>query len=185
MRGKVAYGLLKLLGWKIVGDVPTVPKCILIVAPHTSSWDFPLGVLARAAIGLRISFIGKASLFKPPFGFIFRWLGGYPVARTVSQDTVAFVVSLFNSHEQFYFALSPEGTRKYTPKLRTGFYQIALQAKVPIVMVGFDFSRKEVQIQSPFSPTGDRKADFEHILGYFRTVKGYYPDQGILDQRVD
>jgi 1-acyl-sn-glycerol-3-phosphate acyltransferase len=185
MKQKIALGLLKLFGWKIVGDVPQLAQAVLIVAPHTSSWDFPLGVLARAAINLRIRFIGKAPLFRPPFGFIFRWLGGFPVARSVSQDTVAFVVQMFRENPEFLFALSPEGTRKYTPHIRSGFYQIALQAGVPIVMVGFDFGRKEVQLRPPFMPTGDKKEDFEFILAYFRTVKAYYPEQGITDQTVD
>lgn len=185
MKQLLAKTCLRLLGWKIVGQVPDIPQAVLIVAPHTSNWDFPLGVLARAYIDKRISFIGKASLFKPPFGFIFRWLGGFPVARTVSQDTVAFVVQKFRENPQFLFALSPEGTRKYTPQIRTGFYQIALQAGVPIVMVGFDFASKEIQIQAPFMPSGDKKKDFDFILSYFRTVKGYHPDQGIIDQRVD
>lgn len=185
MRQRIARWLLKLLGWKIVGEVPTVPQAVLIVAPHTSNWDFPLGVLARAAINLRIRFIGKASLFKPPFGIIFRWLGGFPVARTVSQDTVAFVVRMFRENPKFLFALSPEGTRKYTSHIRTGFYQIALQAGVPIVMVGFDFEKKEVQIQPPFIPTGNKKKDFAFFLAYFRTVKGFHPLAGIVDQTVD
>lgn len=185
MKQRLATAILNLLGWKIVGQSPTIPQAVLIVAPHTSSWDFPLGVLARAAINRRIRFIGKASLFRPPFGFLFRWLGGFPVARTVSQDTVSFVVQMFRDNPEFLFALSPEGTRKYTPNIRTGFYQIALQAKVPIVMVGFDFGRKEVQIQAPFQPTGNKKEDFEVILNYFRTVKGYYPEQGISNQTVD
>ncbi len=184
MRQGMASFLLRLLGWKIVGTVPSLPQAVLIVAPHTSNWDFPLGVLARAAINKRIRFIGKASLFKPPFGFIFRWLGGFPVARTVSQDTVAFVVQMFKENPQFLFALSPEGTRKYTPHIRTGFYQIALQAGVPIVMVGFDFEQKEIQIRPPFQPTGNKKEDFEFILAYFKTVKGYHPSQGIVDQTV-
>jgi 1-acyl-sn-glycerol-3-phosphate acyltransferase len=185
MRQTIALWLLKILGWKVVGEVPQLPQAVLIVAPHTSNWDFPLGVLARAAIKLRIRFIGKASLFRPPFGFIFRWLGGFPVARTVSQDTVALVVQKFRENPEFLFALSPEGTRQYTPTIRTGFYQIALQAGVPIVMVGFDFEKKEVQIQPPFHPTGNKKADFEFIIAYFRTVKGFHPEQGITNQSVD
>lgn len=185
MRQKLAYWILRLFGWKVVGEVPTIPQAVMIVAPHTSSWDFPIGVLARSAINLRIRFIGKASLFRPPFGFLFRWLGGFPVARTVSQDTVAFIVQMFRDNPRFLFALSPEGTRKYTPNIRTGFYQIALQAGVPIVMVGFDFERKEVQLQPPFLPSGDKKKDFEFILTYFRSVKGFYPEQGIVDQIVD
>jgi 1-acyl-sn-glycerol-3-phosphate acyltransferase len=185
MKAALAAFVLRLLGWRICGELPTLKKAVLIVAPHTSNWDFPLGVLARAVVKRKISFIGKATLFKPPFGFLFRWLGGFPVSRDKKEDTVAFVVSLFERHEDFLFALSPEGTRAYTPKLRSGFYQIALQAKVPIVMVGFDFERKEIQLQQPFMPTGDFKADMNQILAYFKTVKGLHPENGIVHQTVD
>lgn len=179
MRRSITRFIFGLAGWKITGGVPAVPKAILVVAPHTSSWDFLVGVFSRAILDIRISFIGKASLFRPPFGWLFRWLGGFPVDRVQQQDTVKFVIDLFNRHETFYFSLSPEGTRQYTPKLRTGFYHIAMGAKVPIVLVGFDFEKREVQIQQPFYPTGNLEADMEHILAYFRTVKGKYPDQGI------
>lgn len=185
MKAWLAAGLLHLLGWRFKGEMPVLKKAVLIVAPHTSNWDFPLGVLARAVIQRKIRFIGKASLFKPPFGFIFRWLGGFPVARDKKQDTVAFVVSLFNRHDDFLFALSPEGTRAYTPKLRSGFYQIAVQANVPIVMVGFDYDRKEIQIQKPFNPSGDFTADMEVILAYFKTVQGLHPENGIVNQTAN
>lgn len=179
MRKRIARFLFGLFGWKVVGEAPKVPKAVLVVAPHTSSWDFIVGVFSRAILGIQIKFIGKASLFRPPFGWLFRWLGGYPVKRTERQDTVKFVIDLFNRHEAFFFSLSPEGTRQRTEKLRTGFYSIAKGAGVPIVLVGFDYAKREVQIQPPFYPTTDQAADFEHIVGYFRTVTGRYPEQGV------
>jgi 1-acyl-sn-glycerol-3-phosphate acyltransferase len=101
------------------------------------------------------------------------------VNRVQRQNTVQFIVELFNKHDDFFFALSPEGTREYVPQLKTGFYAIAQGAQVPMVLVGFDYAKREVQINPPFYATGHREADFEHIIGYFRTVKGRYPEQGI------
>jgi 1-acyl-sn-glycerol-3-phosphate acyltransferase len=179
MRKSVARSLFRLFGWKVVGGAPEVPKAVLVVAPHTSSWDFIVGVFSRAILEIQIKFIGKESLFRPPFGWVFRSLGGYPVKRTERQDTVKFVIDLFNQHESFYFSLSPEGTRQRTEQLRTGFYSIAKGAGVPIILVGFDYAKREVQMQPPFYPTEDQEADFAHILSYFRTVKGKYPERGV------
>jgi 1-acyl-sn-glycerol-3-phosphate acyltransferase len=175
----LAKWVFSMAGWRVVGQIPRLPKALLVVAPHTSSWDFIIGLFARAITGMRIKFIGKASLFKPPFGWMFRWWGGYPVNRVQQQDTVKFVIELFNRHERFLFALSPEGTRQRTERLRTGFYHIAMGAEVPIVLVGFDFAKKEVQLLDPFWPTGDMEADFKHFLSYFRTVQGKHPELGI------
>lgn len=180
MKSLIARILFRLAGWEVVGTVPRdVPKAILVVAPHTSSWDFIVGVFTRAITGLKIKYIGKSSLFKPPFGWFFRWLGGYPVNREQQQDTVKFVIELFQKHDRFLFALSPEGTRKRTNRLRTGFYNIALGAGIPIVLVGFDYAKKEVQILAPYWPTGDQEKDFAHFLSYFRTVTGQRPECGI------
>lgn len=179
MRKAIASFIFRLWGWKVVGEVPPVRKALLVVAPHTSSWDFLVGVFSRAILGIKIQYIGKESLFKPPFGWLFRWLGGHPVNRVQRQNTVQFIVELFNKHEDFFFALSPEGTREYVPQLKTGFYAIAQGAQVPMVLVGFDYAKREVQINPLFYATGHQEADFEHIIGYFRTVKGRYPEQGI------
>ncbi|MFN3529352.1 MAG: 1-acyl-sn-glycerol-3-phosphate acyltransferase [Bacteroidia bacterium] len=180
MKSSLAKWLFGLAGWSVSGNVSAeVPKAILVVAPHTSNWDFVVGVFARAITGMKIKYVGKASLFKPPFGWLFRWLGGYPVDRIQQQDTVKFVIELFNRHEKFLFAISPEGTRKKTDRLRTGFYNIALGAKIPIVLVGFDYRMKKVSIYEPYWPTGDREADFEYFLSYFRTVTGKHPEMGI------
>ena len=118
-------------------------KYIIIVAPHTSWVDFPLGVLAKTAYGINGNYIGKHTLFKPPYGFFFRALGGTPVDRSKSTNMVEAIIDIFNTKENFILALSPEGTRKKLDKWKTGFYFVAKGAKVPIVMVGFDFCFKE------------------------------------------
>lgn len=173
--------IFKLSGWEIAGDFPHhIRKYIVAVAPHTSNWDFPLGVMTRSILRREDAyFLGKHSLFKPPFGWFFRWLGGYPVDRTSNHDVVQQVVDIFNAHEDFILALAPEGTRKKVAKLRTGFYYIAKGAKVPIVPVGFDFSMKKVVIGSPMMPTDDFDADMNSLLTFYHKMKGKNPELGL------
>lgn len=173
--------IFKLLGWRIEGDFPRhIRKYIVAVAPHTSNWDFPLGVMARSILRREDAhFLGKHSLFKPPFGWFFRWLGGYPVDRSSSHDVVQQVVDIFNAHEDFILALAPEGTRKKVEKLRTGFYYIAKGAKVPIVPVGFDFSMKRIVIGYPMMPTDNFEEDMNSLLTFYRKMKGKNPELGI------
>ena len=128
----------KLLGWQIVGKFPKLDKCIVAVVPHTSWVDFFLGLLVRKVINQEINYIGKKSLFKPPFGWFFRWMGGTPIDRSKSSDTVMAIANIFNEKKVFRLALSPEGTRKKVDKWKTGFYYIAKAANVPIVLVAFD-----------------------------------------------
>lgn len=169
-----------ILGWKTVGKMPDIPKFIIAVAPHTSNWDFPVGLAARSILRIRnAQFLGKSQLFKPPFGWFFRWLGGHPVERSSSHDMVEQVVKIFDQHEKFILALAPEGTRKKVTKLRTGFYYIAKGAKVPIVPVGFDFAKKQVIIREPFYPTENTEQDMETLLRFYRSVKGKNPELGL------
>ncbi len=172
---------LRIRGWTLKGSFPYhLPKAVVIVGPHTSAWDFVIGLAYRSKLQLQhLKYLGKDSLFSGPFGFFFRKLGGYPVDRSGKHNMVEQVVSLFNSHENFVLALSPEGTRKKVERLKTGFYQIAKQAKVPIVMVAFDFSKREVSIAEPFFTTDDEAADFRHILDFYATVKGKIPANGL------
>lgn len=164
---------LELVGWKIKGDyAKEIKKKVLIVVPHTSSWDFPLGLLVRGAIQAEIQFVGKRSLFKPPFGWIFRSLGGVPVDRSKSNNFVQSVIDVFNSRDKFNIVLAPEGTRKKVEKLKSGFYFIAKGAGVPIQMVRFNFGEKQVEFRAPFYPTDDFEADMQLIEDYFRGIKG-------------
>jgi len=173
--------IFKILGWKIEGEFPTqVKKYIVAVAPHTSNWDFPLGVMTRSILQMKHTyFLGKDSLFKPPFGWFFRWLGGYPVDRSKNHDMVQQVIKIFNQHENFIIGVAPEGTRKKVEKLRTGFYFIAKGAGIPIIPVGFDFSKKRVVISKPFYPSENQEADFESLKAFYRTMKGKNPELGI------
>ena len=170
--------LCDLLGWRIVNDFPkNLDKYLIIAAPHTSNWDFPIGVLVKFAKGLDIKFIGKHTLFKPPFGFFFKALGGRPVDRSQSKNMVQSIVDIYNKEDKFIFALSPEGTRKRVSKWKTGFYHVARGAGVPIVMATLDFGKKQVLIDEPYYLTGDMKADFLHFHNFYKDVKGKNPEQ--------
>jgi 1-acyl-sn-glycerol-3-phosphate acyltransferase len=171
----------RLSGWRVLDAFPKgIDKAVLIVAPHTSAWDFPLGLAARSVLNLKHThYLGKEELFKGPFGFLFRGTGGYPVNRFNKEKMVDQVVDLFQTHEQFILALSPEGTRKKVDRLRTGFYHIAKKAGVPIVMVGFDFSKKEISIAQPFFAGEDEAADFKKIIQFFAPIKGKIPELGL------
>lgn len=177
-----ARRVLRVFGWKVDGGIPAdLAKYVVIAAPHTSAWDFPLGVLARGSIGADIKFIGKKSLFKPPFGWMMRKLGGYPVDRSKRHNFVMSVVDIFEAHDSFAIALAPEGTRRKVSKFKTGFYYIARGAGVPIIFVTFDYKSRIVTFDSnPFYPTADADADLEYIWDYFKGVEGKIPKDSIL-----
>ena len=178
MKSISKFILFNILGWKVPVDFPShIDKYIIIAAPHTSNWDFPIAVLSKYAKGKDIRFIGKHTLFKPPFGFIVKALGGTPVNRTASSNMVQSLIDIFNEKEKFIFAISPEGTRKKVPKWKTGFYHVAKGAGVPIVMATLDFENKQVLVDEPYYVTGDQKTDFKHFHDFFKDVKGKNPDQ--------
>ncbi len=154
----------KLIGWEVVGDVPRdINKYIIIVAPHTSNWDFIIGVLARGVVGFDSKYLGKHSLFKPPFGWFFKWMGGYPVDRTKNTNLVDQVVAFYDNHESFVISLAPEGTRKNVNEWKTGFYYIAVKARIPIIRVKMDRPNKQVIFFEPYWPTNSIKDDMEKI----------------------
>jgi len=173
----IRFILYTVLGWKTIGTFPKkIKKCVIIAAPHTHWLDFPLGIAVKYAEGAPINYIGKASLFKPPFGFIFRWLGGAPVDRSKSNNRVETIVNMFNSREKFILALSPEGTRKKIDNWKTGFYYIAKGANVPIVMATLDFGKKEVKISDPYYLTENMEEDFNFFHKYYEGVEGKIPE---------
>jgi len=153
-----------LIGWKIVGDVPWhEKKYLIIVAPHTSNWDFIIGILARAKVGFDSNFLGKKSLFKFPFGWFFKKMGGYPVDRSKSTNLVDQVVKIYKNHERFVVAIAPEGSRKNVNGWKTGFYYIAHKANIPIVRVKMDRIEKQVVFFEPFRTTGSIEKDMPEI----------------------
>ena len=162
------------LGWKLKGGVdPAIRKGIFAVAPHAYNSDFFIGLGTRAALGRKIAYLGKAELFRPPFGFIFRALGGIPVYRSAKNNLVESSVEAIGKVEDALIALAPEGTRKNVPRLKSGFYFIAYGAGIPVIMVAFDRERKEVSIAEPFFPTGHFQQDMQtYFVPFFEQVGG-------------
>lgn len=171
----------KLQGWKVTGTFRNdIPKMVLAVAPHTSAWDVVVGLAARHVIPIKHAFfLGKKELFDGPFGWFFRAIGGTPVDRSSSQGLVKQVADKFTQHDVFRIAMSPEGTRKKVDKLRTGFYYIAKEANVPIQLVGFDFTKREVIMGPLIYPSADETNDFKQILSFFAAVEGKHKEMGI------
>ena len=167
----------KVLGWKLHGEFPLhIKKCVVPVVPHTSWHDFYIGILARSVWKAEINFVGKKSLFQAPFGWYFRWMGGTPIDRSNSTDFVSATAKIFDEKETFRLNLAPEGTRKKVQKLKTGFYYIAKMAKVPIVMVAFDFENKQVKVAEPFYTSESIEDDFKKIDSFLKGIKGKVPE---------
>jgi len=178
---KLSGFILKLWGWKLIGHFPPdVPKYIIAIGPHTSNWDFPLGMLIRSATRADVKFVAKDSLFKFPYGFFFRWLNGYPVNRSKSQHFVENVVKLYHDNEKFAIVMSPEGTRKKVEKLKSGFYYIARKAGIPIILSKFDWEHKLVSFSELIYTTENMDEDMKLIMQYFKGVKGKNPEQGLM-----
>lgn len=174
--------ILWLMGWKITGHYPReLSKVVIAVAPHTGTIDFPIGVLVNSAGRFRANYVGKHTLFKPPFGFFFRWVGGIPVDRSKNHNFVAATVEAFEREKRIHLVIAPEGTRKKVDKLKSGFYHIARLAKVPICLCKFDFATKEVFFDPElFYPTENEAADMQFIWDYYKGVQGANPEKGIL-----
>jgi 1-acyl-sn-glycerol-3-phosphate acyltransferase len=176
---QLARSVLWIFGWRL-GEFPLyLRKAVIVVGPHTSTWDFPVALLARITLGIKVQFVGKAELFKPPFGFLFRYWGGLPVARSVREDTVTNIAALFKLHDDFLFGISPEGSRHHVSHLRTGFYYIACTAVVPMVLIGMDFHKKTIETGPIIPPGLGERETVSMVVNYFSSVRGKNPDQGI------
>jgi 1-acyl-sn-glycerol-3-phosphate acyltransferase len=171
------FVLCFLFRWKIIGSFPNeIKKYIIIVVPHTSWIDFPIALAVKYITKIDVTFFGKASLFKRPYGWFFRYFGGMPIDRSKSSNTVGFISEEFNKREKFIFSLSPEGTRKKVDKWKTGFYYIAKNANVPIVKVAMDYEHREIRIEQPINVTDDIEKDFKKLHAYFDGVIGKHPE---------
>ncbi len=178
LRGlSIAY--LKLTGWRVEGSLPEVArKSVLIAAPHTSNWDLPYTLMVAFALRLNIYWMGKQSIFKAPFGGLMRWLGGIPVNRAQSSNLVAASAEAIRAADgPLQLIVPPEGTRSKTRYWKTGFYYIALGAKVPIVMAYMDYATKRSGLGPLFQPTGDVDADMAAIKAFYAPFKGKNADQ--------
>lgn len=176
---KILYKFIftTIFNWKVVGNIDSnIKKCVVIAVPHTSWWDFFLGIFSRGILNLDINYVAKKELFIFPFGYFFKWTGGTALNRQKKENKVDSIARIFNEKEVFRLAIAPEGTRKKVKEWKTGFYYIALQAKVPIIPVAFDYGNKQVVYHEPFYPTGNKEADFEYVYNLFKGVKGKIPE---------
>ena len=169
-----SVAFLRLSGWRIEGALPThATKAVLIAAPHTSNWDLPYTLMVAFALRLNINWMGKQSIFKPPFRGVMRWLGGIPVNREQSTNLVAASVAAIQAADgPLQLIVPPEGTRSKTRYWKTGFYHIAVGAQVPIVMAYMDYHDKRSGLGPVFEPTGDVQADLAAIKAFYAPFKG-------------
>lgn len=163
---------MRLLGWRFEGTLPDLPRFVIIVAPHTSNWDFPVGAAAKLALRLEATFLGKHTLFRFPLGILMRALGGLPVDRSASHDLVTGIVAEFARRDRMVLVVAPEGTRKKVERWKTGFYHIAHGARVPIVPVGLNWGTRRIQLGAPVTTTGDAEADIAKLRAWFSGIPG-------------
>lgn len=171
----ISNTIMRLVGWRVDGKLPEIPKFIIVGAPHTSNWDFVLflGVIFRLKVDAR--YMGKAELFRPPYGWFFDWCGGVPVDRSKSTGLVDQMVDACNRSQKFILVIAPEGTRHYVHEWKRGFYHIAVKAEIPIVMAKVNGKDKIVHVGEVFHTTGDMEADMRSIQEAFAGIIGINP----------
>lgn len=170
-------GILHSHGWTVTGEIPNVPKAMVIAAPHTSNMDGWYCFMAIMSLGINITVMAKDSLFKPPFKSILHWLNVIPVKRSSPEGLIDQVVAEYKQRDQIWMAMSPEGTRNSAPKWKSGFYRIAVAANIPLVIATIDYAKRQITLKNLFYPTGNYEQDLPAILEYYRGVQPYNPDQ--------
>lgn len=172
----IAAILRGLTGWRAEGVVPDVKRVVVAVAPHTSNWDVPVGIILALKLRINPKWFVKSSFFRPPFGWLCRWLGAVPVDRSRATNAVMQAVRALRDHDEIMLAFTPEGTRAFRPYWKTGFYFIAHGAGVPITLCYLDYSRKRGGLGPLLWPTGDIYADMEKIREHYAPFKGLHPE---------
>ena len=168
----IGRSVLRLGGWRVVGQFPDLPKLVLIAAPHSSNWDGIWGFAAKLALGLEIRVLGKAQLFRWPLAPLMRRLGVIPIDRSAPQGTVGQAVALIGDSPRVWYALAPEGTRKRVERWKTGFWKIAHGAQVPILPAYFHYPERIIDIGEPFHTSDDMEADLEALRTWYRPWQG-------------
>lgn len=166
-----------LLGWKSKVTVPDYDKYVICAAPHTSNWDFIIGKLFYAAEGRKTKFLMKKEWFFFPLGSIFRKMGGIPVFRNKRTSLVDQIVRQIDASDTFHLAITPEGTRSANPDWKKGFYHIAVQAHIPIILIGIDYPSKTITAEKVIVPSGDIESDMNDIKQYFTKFIGKHPEK--------
>lgn len=169
--------LLSIFGWKVESTELLSHKYVVIGAPHTSNWDFPIALLTLSSIGLRFSWAAKNTLFFFPLGHIFRLMGGVPVNRKIRNAFLSTMLDQFTTQEHFIIAIAPEGTRSFNDHWKCGFYQLACDAQVDIALAFVDYAEKKSGIGMTFTPSGNPKDDFEIIKSFYANIQGKHPEK--------
>jgi 1-acyl-sn-glycerol-3-phosphate acyltransferase len=172
---KLSTTVLSIVGWRVEGQLPTDKKLLIIGAPHTSNWDFPLTLLALSALGLRFSWVAKHTLFKSPLGPLFRAIGGVPVNRKVKSGFLKGTVNAFHERDKLILAMAPEGTRSKTDHWKAGFYHIAVKANINICLGFIDYPSKTIGLGPIITPSKDIDYDFSVIKEFYQEKTGRYP----------
>ena len=172
----LSHKVMMALGWRIEGGLPDVPKMVLVGAPHTSNWDFFLFLAAIHHFDIRVRFLGKATLFRWPFGFMFRKVGGIPVVRSRAVGVVRQVNDYFDKEERMILVVAPEGTRSAAPKWRSGFVEIAEAAGVPVVLAGVDGPNKTLTFGPPLMVGPDRSQFMDQVRSFYEDKPGLRPE---------
>ncbi len=176
MLSHISRAILCILGWRVIDRRPAeLGSVIYLVVPHTSNWDFFLGLLVRSSLRFKSNYLAKKSLFDSPLGWFFRATGGYPVDRSRAMHITDQVSEYFRTIPGFSIAITPEGTRKKVEAWKTGFWRIARQANVPLVPVSFDYGRKEVILAELFHVSDDMDKDIATLMEYFKPFVGKNP----------
>jgi len=174
LRGLFRFALW-ITGWRVLGQLPDLPKYVIVGAPHTSNWDFVMFLALAFSLKGSMRYMGKAELFRSPFGGFFRWCGGVPVDRSKPQGLVEQTVQAIQEAEQFKLVITPEGTRKKVNEWKRGFYHIARQAGIPVVVGFVDSLTKTCGIGSAFTLTDDIEADIRAIQAFYKDKVGINP----------
>lgn len=180
--GWLGRTLLKITGWKFDGSLPQYPKMVLAVAPHTSNWDFFLGLAVLFALRIRIRFLGKHSIFVPVIKQLLESIGGIPVERSAAHGIVGQVVDEFTANEKMILAVAPEGTRSAIFPWKTGFLAIAHKANVPVVLIGFDFKEKRIRFGPVLVSQGNFDHDMQKVYEFYATVPAKYPNNVVFPE---
>jgi 1-acyl-sn-glycerol-3-phosphate acyltransferase len=178
MSRAIARFILRIFGWQAELSVHMVDRCVLVGAPHTTNWDFPLAILGMAAMGIKFNWVAKHTLFRWPLGIVMRALGGIPLDRKTGGAGFALkAVESFHALDHFILAIAPEGTRHKTDHWKAGFYKIALKSDVPIALGFVDYKKKKIGIGKLFTPTGDSEKDFLLLKDFYCEKSGKHPEK--------
>jgi len=180
----VAQALLRAFGWHLVGHPPAIPRCVVVFAPHTSNWDLPLMFLVRMAFGKDVAYLAKHTLFRFPFGWFFRATGAIPVERSEHHHLVQAMVRAFQTRPKLWLALAPEGTRAKTGHWKSGFYHVAQQARVPLLLAFLDARTRRCGVGPLLELTHDPKHDIERLRAFYSDKRGIRPERE-SDIRID